>query len=141
MYEANYDGGGITTLTWLVLFAMYFYFSFAQYRIAQKVGCADKAWWAFVPILNAFLLINMAGKEWFWFLFCLVPVINIIVFAVLWVEVARMSGHSPAWGILALVPFLNFVAVGVMAFSGGPPRAVELPRSGQIDTRKTTPVG
>jgi hypothetical protein len=89
--------------------------------------------------MNTFLLIKMAGKEWWWFLLGLVPLVNIVIFAILWIETAKAAGHSPIWGVLVLIPFLNFVAIGVMAFSGG--TSGPLPTSGQIDSREPTHVG
>jgi len=141
MYESSYDGGGLGAIVWLVMIGLYVYFAFAQYKISQKAGCADKAWWAFIPILNTFLLIETAGKDWWWFLLCLVPLVNIVAFAVLWIETAKASGHSGIWGFLVLIPFINFVAVGVMAFTGPGGNYGTFPQSGTIDTRKHTPVG
>ena len=140
MYESNYDGSGVSAIFWIVLLAVYFYFAWTQYRIAQKVGCSDKAWWSFVPILNTFLLISMAGKEWYWFLFCLIPLVNIVAWAILWIEVAKTSGNSPFWGVMVLLPFVNFVALGVMAFSGSS-QGSSFPTSGQLNTHEPTHVG
>ncbi|MDH3890970.1 MAG: DUF5684 domain-containing protein [candidate division Zixibacteria bacterium] len=141
MYDAANDGSGFGMMGVLIILAVYFYFAFSQFKIAQKVGCADQAWWSFIPIANTFLLIKMANKDWWWFVLCLVPVVNIICFAIMWMETAKAAGHSPVWGFLVLVPFLNFVAIGVMAFSGGATGG-GMPSSGQIDTtRKPTHVG
>jgi hypothetical protein len=139
MYEPADGGAGFGAVFFLIMLAVYFYFAFTQYKIAQKVGCADKAWWSFVPVLNTFLLIQMAGKDWFWFLFCLIPLVNLIAFAILWMEVAKASGSSSIWGLLVLVPFLNFVAMGVMAFAGST-GASSFPTSGRIDTSKVKPM-
>ncbi len=139
MYEPTDGGAGFGAVFFLIVLAVYFYFAFTQYKIAQRVGCADKAWWSYVPVLNTFLLIQMAGKEWTWFLFCLIPVANVIVFAILWMEVAKASGNSSIWGVLVLIPFLNFVAMGVMAFAGSMP-ASGFPTSGRIDTSKVKPM-
>ena len=136
MNDPGFDGSGFGAIAWLIIIAVYFFFTFSQYKIAQKVGCADQAWWSFIPIANTFLLIKMANKEMWWVLLCLLPVINIIAFAILWMETAKAAGHSPIWGFLVLVPFLNFVAMGVMAFSGSASGGA-MPASGQIDTSRT----
>ena len=114
MYEANSSAGGPSIVMWLVILGLYLYFAWTQYKIAQKVGCSDKAWWSFIPIMNTFLLVSMASKQWWWFFILLVPVVNIVAFAILWIEVAKATGQSPAWGVLMLIPFLNFVAIGIM---------------------------
>jgi hypothetical protein len=116
MYEtASSDAFG--AMYWVVMFAMYFYFTFAQFKIAQKIRHSDP-WWAFIPILNMFQWVQLAHKEWYWFLFLFIPVVNIICMAILWMDIAKACNKSPFWGILTLFPFLNFVSIGVMAFSG-----------------------
>jgi len=112
-YAAD-SGFGLVLFLWV---ALYFYFSFTQYKIAQKVG-HESTWWAWVPILNFVQQIQMARKEWYWFLFCLIPVVNIFVIAAIWMEIAKNCRQSAAWGIMAIVPFLNFIALGYLAFSG-----------------------
>ena len=145
MYEAGYDGGmgsvgaGLGAFFWIILVALYLYFAFTQYKIAHKCGCHDSAWWAWVPIMNTFLLIKMAQKEWWWFVLCLVPIVNIVVFAMLWIQVAKLAGHAPIWGVLVLLPVINFVAIGVMAFTGEHPGAI--PPSDHKPKRETQPVG
>ena len=106
----------------LFLVGVYCYFSFCQMKMAQKIGLSDCAWWAWIPIVGMFLLFKMASKPWWWFFLCLVPLVNIVVFAVLWYEAAKACNVPPIWGILVLVPVLNLIALGVMAFSGTPAR-------------------
>lgn len=111
---------GFGAVEFLVILAIYFYFTFAQYKIAQKLGHSSP-WWAFIPIINTFQLIQMARKEWYWFLFLFIPVVNVVCFAILWMEVAKYCRMSPVWGIATLVPFINFVSIGLMAFSNASP--------------------
>jgi hypothetical protein len=118
MYETTYDGGGIGIVMWLVILALYLYFAYAMFKIAQKTGQSKSAWWAFIPILNTFLMIKMAGRPMYWFIFCLIPIVNVIIFAVLWIDIAKACSQSPVWGFLTILPFINFVSLGVLAFSG-----------------------
>jgi len=117
----------------LAFVAIYAYVAFTQFKIAQKCGCSDSAWWAWIPIMNTFLLFKMAGKPNWWFVLCLIPLVNIFVFAVLWIETAKAIGQSALMGFLVLIPILNFIALGVLAFSGSsyqvpPPSHAERPR-------------
>ncbi|MCP4703501.1 MAG: hypothetical protein GY865_02740 [candidate division Zixibacteria bacterium] len=126
-YAAD-SGMGLVLFLWV---AFYFFFAFTQFKIAQKVG-HESPWWAWVPILNFFQQIQMAGKEWYWFLLCLVPVVNIFVIAAIWMEIARNCRQSAAWGIMAIIPILNFIALPYLAFSSDasvpPPPPAEAPR-------------
>ncbi len=124
MYQAGEMGnagggeifGGILTL--FIMAILYFYVSFAQYRIAQKVGLVSQAWWGFVPLLNVFLFVKCAGRDWYWFLFLMVPIVNIIVGVMLWMDITRQLQKNTIWAILTLVPFINFIAIGVIALGG-----------------------
>ena len=125
MYENAYTDGGFMAFgafLWIFFAAFYLFFAYAQYCIAKKCSHETQAWWGFIPILNVFLLLKCAGREWYWFLFLLVPIVNIVAAVILWVDIAKAVGKHPIWGVLTLIPFINFVAVGVLAFSALPPR-------------------
>jgi len=139
MYETTYDGGGFGAVMWLIILAAYLYFAYAQFKVAQKTGHSESAWWAFIPFLNTFLLIKMANKPMYWFLFCLVPVVNIYIFAVLWIDVAKACSQPAVWGFLTILPFINFVSIAVLAFSN-PPRPSHFPPE-KSTPRQPTKVG
>ncbi len=139
MYETTYDGGGIGAVMWLVILVAYLYFAYAQFKIAQKTGQSQNAWWAFIPILNTLLLVKMANRPWYWFLFCLVPLVNIIILAVMWIDVAKLCSQPLVWGFLTILPFINFVSIGVLAFSG-PPSPSHFPPEKPV-SRQPTQVG
>jgi len=118
-YQTGSDAA-FGTIPLLILLGVYVYFAYCHMRMAQKIGLSDCAWWAWIPILNTFLLFKMAGKPWWWFFLCLVPLVNIVIFAVLWYKAAEACRVSPVWGILMLIPLLNLIAAGILAFTGAP---------------------
>lgn len=136
MYQQS-SGEPLFGLFMLLFFAAYYlYFCFAQFKIAQKLGTPN-AFFAFVPILQTWQLVTMAGKSALWFVGCLVPFVNVIIFAVLWMEVAKNVNKSPAIGILNIFPFINLFSISLMAFGGSsaprhespfPPHRQEQPR-------------
>jgi len=111
-------GGGeaIGMMFMLAIVAVYLFFSYTFVVMAKKLDHDDIAWWGWVPIMNTLLVIKMAEKPGTWFIFLLLPIVNIVIFAMLWMEVARKLGKSPALGIMMLLPILNFIAAGIMAF-------------------------
>ncbi|UCD16996.1 MAG: hypothetical protein JSV44_11175 [Candidatus Zixiibacteriota bacterium] len=119
MYESGYGDsfGGYTLLFWV---AIYLYFVYAQYRIAVKIG-HQYTWWAFIPIVNVFQVTQMAKKPWWWFVLCLIPVVNIVALALLWIEVAKVCNKSPLLGFLMIIPIVNFIVIGILGFSGPTP--------------------
>ena len=121
MYQQS-SGEPLVGLFMLLFWAAYYlYYSFAQFKIAQKLGTPN-AFFAFIPILQVWQLVTMAGKSALWFVGCLVPFVNVIVFAILWMEVAKNVNKSPALGILTIFPFINLFTISLMAFSASSPR-------------------
>ncbi len=124
MYENTYSdpgmtaaGGAFMLFMWAAMAALYFYFAFMQFRIASvKTGNADIAWFAFVPILNTILLIKMAAKPMWWIFLLLIPIVNLVAFFALWMEVAKACDQSPVWGFLTMIPPISLVSIFVMAY-------------------------
>jgi hypothetical protein len=117
-YDPAYgSGGAFGLLGWVIILGLWVYLGYCMYKMAQKCGCSDSAWWGFVPILSTFLLIKMAQKPLWWFVLCLIPVVNIVAFFVMWIEAAKYAGSTALWGFLVMIPFINLVALGVLAFS------------------------
>jgi len=137
MYESGYGGeafGGLFLLFWV---ALYLYFAMAQYKIAQKIG-HESPWWAWVPILNLVQQVQLSGKDWWWFVLCLVPVVNIFAFAAIWWNIAINCRKPGFWGIMAILPILNLFAWGYLAFTGNqaPPQ-----RTSESVPQQQQPVG
>jgi amino acid transporter len=142
MYETDYsagaaDGGIFAALgmaLWVFIIATYLYMAYTQFVIAKKCGCNDTAFLAFIPIVNMFLLCQMAKKPGWWFVLMLIPFINIIFYAILWIEAAKNAGHSGVWGFLSIIPPICLIAWGVIAFGKGTGTTTSVP------SRTTTPV-
>ncbi len=120
MYDPNYQATGFGVATWLFFIGLYVFVSFSLYKIAQKTGPREDAWWSFIPILNTVLMIKMAGRPLYWFLFLLIPFVNLIAIVVLWVDIARACRQSPLWGVLAVIPIINLFAIAMLAFTKPP---------------------
>lgn len=118
MYDSGYSGAEFGLAYPLIILALWFYVGLAQYRIAKQLGHSNP-WYSFIPIVNVLQLIQLAGKTLWWFLICLIPFVNIIAIAWLWMETAKNCGKSPLWGFLVIIPFINLIAIGVLGFTSG----------------------
>ena len=118
MYQQSSGDPFVGMLFLLFVATIYLYWSFAQFKLAKKLGCHNNAWWSFIPILQALLLCEMGHKPMWWFLLFLVPVVNIVAGAIVWMNIAKGVGHSAIVGILTLIPPITLVTVGILAFSG-----------------------
>ena len=69
------------------------------------------------PIINLWILVQCAGKEWWWILLLFIPLVNIVVQVIIWMAIAERRG-KPSWtGILIIVPVVNIFMPGYFAFS------------------------
>ncbi|MDR9448814.1 MAG: signal peptidase I [Psychroflexus sp.] len=76
---------------WLLFFLIIQVIHFAgTWKLYQKAG--RQGWQAAIPVYNAFILMRIINRPWWWTILLFVPVVNLIMFPVLWVETIRSFG-------------------------------------------------
>jgi tetratricopeptide (TPR) repeat protein len=104
-------------LTGSIVSLLLYLFSCAMlFLIAEKTN-TGLAWLAFVPIAQIYILAKAAGKPGWWLILLLVPLVNIVVFLVVSVGIARRRGKSVLWGILMFIPCTTLIALGYLGLS------------------------
>ncbi|HVT11766.1 MAG TPA: DUF5684 domain-containing protein [Fimbriimonadaceae bacterium] len=99
----------------IVLVAIYLLLAYPLYAMGRKVD-SNNAWFAFVPILNVFLMLEIAGKEAWWFILFLIPCVGFIFYIITWMGIAEAM-DKPGWlGALMIVPILNVIMPFYFAF-------------------------
>jgi len=108
---------GAMSLAWVIFYVIFYvYFALCLQMIAKKTGTPN-GWLAWIPIANVFLMIMVAAKPLWWFILCLIPLVNIVIAIILWMKISERRG-KPSWlGILMIVPVANFIVSGYLAFS------------------------
>jgi hypothetical protein len=114
--RARTAAAGFLTIFWLLALVVYVYMALAIQAIADKTH-TENSWLAWIPIANLILLLNIAGKPIWWIILCLIPVVNIIMFIIIWMAVAE-ARQKPGWlGVLMIVPLANFIVPGYLAWA------------------------
>jgi hypothetical protein len=104
-----------TSMILFIALGIYILMAFPLYTMGKKTGSTN-AWFAFVPILNTILMLEIAGKELWWFILLLIPCVNIVVFVIVWMGIAEAM-DKPGWlGVLMLVPVANIIVPFYLAF-------------------------
>jgi hypothetical protein len=82
------------------------------WRMFAKAG--RPGWGAIIPIFNLYLFVRTAGRPGWWIVLYIVPLVNIVVHAIVCMDVARSFGRSRAFGIIALwlLSVIGFVILG-----------------------------
>lgn len=103
-------------MEFIFVLAIYAYMAYTLQAIAKKTRTPN-TWRAWVFILNLFLLVRIAQKSYWWVLWNLIPIVNWVITAILWMRIAVRLG-KPKWlGILMPVPFVSFIVIGYLAFT------------------------
>jgi hypothetical protein len=105
-------GGGMAVLSLI----LYIVFAFPLFVIATKTG-TENAWMAFVPILNIYLMVTVAGLEWWYLLLFFVPCVNLFVSIYVWWQICE-ARNKPGWvSLLMLVPVAGVIVPFYVAFA------------------------
>lgn len=94
----------------------YVYISLALQTIAKKTN-TENAWLAWIPIVNIILMLNIAKKPLWWILLCIVPLVNIVIYIIVWMAIAEARGKPNWWGILLIVPIVGIIVPGYLAWA------------------------
>ena len=85
------------------------------WKLYIKAG--RRAWEAFVPVYNGIILLKIINRPWWWIILLFLPIVNLIMLPVVWVETARSFGKNTTLDtVLAVITlgfynyYLNYIA-------------------------------
>ena len=85
----------MTIFQWVLLFLAVQLIHFGgTWRLYQKAG--KKTWEALIPIYNAVILMDIIRRPRWWVILLFIPIINLMLFPVIWVETLRSFGKNSA---------------------------------------------
>src|SRR5690625_1621317 len=106
----------MTLIQWFIFFlAVQVIHFLGTWKLYVKAG--RQAWEAAIPIYNAIVLMKIINRPAAWVILLFIPIVNLIMFPVIWVETARSFGKYSTldtWlSILSLgfyLYYLNYAA-------------------------------
>ncbi len=106
----------MTITQWIIFFFLIQVIHFlGTWKLYKKAG--RKPWEALIPVYNAVVLMKTINRPWWWTILLFVPIVNLIMFPVIWVETARSFGKHKVidtWlAVLSLgfyLYYLNYAA-------------------------------
>ncbi len=113
---------GLGLVALLVFAAIYVFVALALMGIAKKTK-TDNAWMAWIPVLNFYLVTQMAGVSGWWTLAILFPIVpwlgqlalTIVGIWMFWRIAERIK--FPGWtSLLMLIPIVNLIVLGIYAW-------------------------
>ena len=71
---------------------------------------------AWVPILNVWLMVQIADKEAWWIILFFIPVLSLVATIVVTMAIAERVDKPSWWGILIIVPVVGLIVPGYLAW-------------------------
>lgn len=106
----------MTMIQWFIFFLIVQVIHFAgTWKLYVKAG--RKSWEAIIPVYNAIVLMKILKRPTWWVILLFIPIINLLMFPVIWVETVRSFGkYKTLDSVLAVITlgfyiyYLNYVA-------------------------------
>ena len=84
------------------------------WRVFTKAG--EAGWKSIIPIWNILVLLRIIGRPWWWLIFLLIPLVNLVISLLVSLDVAKSFGKGNGFGVglwlltLIFYPILGFVS-------------------------------
>ncbi len=98
-------------MLWIIIIAVWVLIIAAWWQIFTKAG--EEGWKAIIPIYNIIILLKIVGREWWWILLMLIPLVGFIVWIIVSLDLAKSFGRGVGFAIgLILVPYIWSLILG-----------------------------
>lgn len=121
-------------MAWIFALVFYVYSAICFMAIAKRTNTPN-GWFAFIPVLNIILMLQIAKRPLWWILLMFIPFVNIVISVIVFIDILKALNRPGWWVILNFVPIVNLVILGIMAWGGNsakpaaptPPAAPQAP--------------
>ncbi|AKA33939.1 signal peptidase I [Flagellimonas lutaonensis] len=97
----------MNTTQWIIFILIVQVIHFlGTWKLYIKAG--RKAWEAAVPIYNGIVLMKIIKRPKWWVVLLFIPIINLLMFPVVWVETIRSFGKNKIWDTWLVILTLGF---------------------------------
>jgi signal peptidase I len=97
----------MTLLQWFIFFlVLQIVHYLGTWKLYEKAG--RKSWEAAIPVYNAVILMKIINRSPWWVVLLFIPVVNLIMFIVVWVETLRSFGKNSTTDTVLGVVTLGF---------------------------------
>jgi hypothetical protein len=95
-----------------VSFVIGIFFIICMWSLFAKAN--RPGWASIVPIYNTIVLLDIAGKPWWWLFLLIIPFVNIVILILVMVGLANNFGKGTGFALGLL--FLGFIFFPILAF-------------------------
>jgi len=78
------------------------------------VKASEAGWKAIIPIWNTLIILKIVGRPWWWILLFLIPIVNIVVFIIVYLDLAKSFAKSTGFAVGLIL--LGFIFLPILGF-------------------------
>jgi Family of unknown function (DUF5684) len=99
--------------TFWIVWCVFIIFEIASWwKVFEKAG--KPGWAAIIPIYNAIVILEIAGRPLWWILLYLIPLVNIVVGVIVLIDFAKSFGKGVGFAVGIIL--LAFIFIPILAF-------------------------
>ncbi len=114
------NGGGIGGMVVVVIYLAIIVLMIAgMWKMFTKAGQAG--FLAIIPIVNAYIILKIVGRPWWWLILMLIPIVSLIVWIIAMLDLAKSFGKGVGFavGLILLGPiFVCILGFGSAQYQG-----------------------
>jgi hypothetical protein len=99
-------------MEWVVYLAIAGLIIAGWWMIFTKAG--EEGWKAIIPIWNYIVLLKIVGREWWWVLLALIPIVGFVIWIIVSLDLAKSFGRGTGFAIGMI--FLPFIFAPILGF-------------------------
>ena len=102
----------MTWTEWLLFFLIYqLIYSFGTWRLYKKAGFNPIH--SLIPIYSGLVLMRIIKRPWWWMILVIIPIVNLLIFPIIWIETIRSFGKNKIKDTLLVIFSLGLYIVYV----------------------------
>ena len=96
---------------WIIYLALIVAIIAGWWMIFTKAG--EAGWKSIIPIWNILVLLKIVGREWWWIILMLIPIVNIVIWIIVALDLAKSFARGTGFAIgLILLPWIWSLILG-----------------------------
>ncbi len=111
-------------IVWIIYLAALIAVIAGWWMMFEKAG--EAGWKAIIPIYNIIVLLKIVGREWWWVILFIIPIVGFIIWIIVALDLAKAFGRGTGFGLglIFLTPlFALILGFGSDSYRGTPATA------------------
>ena len=102
----------MSSIGWLIYIAIIVAVIAGWWKIFTKAG--EAGWKSIIPVYNFIVILKIVGRDWWWVILMLIPIVNFIMLIIVSLDLAKSFGRGTGFGIG--LAFLSFIFAPILGF-------------------------